>query len=183
MGIPLKKSVFKRLLAIIMCGIFGVLLGFILNVIWFIFTGIIQIRHLDRGPSWLNTVSIGIFIGSILFALVLSQIEFNYIKKDEGLWKNFEGSLIKEFINIFLSFHFIITGYIIGLSVGIFLLFTVWTRFIPYDPISGHFGISWEYVVAKWVIGIPIFLGLISIQLIRIKRSKKGEFVEKNSIV
>ncbi len=74
------KTVSMRLIFLLSGLIFGLALGFILAVIWLIIKGFI-LGYGDSGPDWVNTVSDGIRIVSIIFSLLLSQLLFNHLKK------------------------------------------------------------------------------------------------------
>ncbi len=67
--------------------IFGFALGFILAVIWLTIKGF-MLGYGDSGPDWVNTVSDGIQIVSIIFSLLMSQLLFNYLKKKGTIKSN-----------------------------------------------------------------------------------------------
>ena len=54
-------------------------LNFVLIFIWLIISNLLG--YGDSGPDWVNTVSDGIQIVSIIFSLLMSQLLFNHLKK------------------------------------------------------------------------------------------------------
>jgi hypothetical protein len=55
--------------------VLGGLLGYVLNVIWYIF-GLVVLGYGDSGPVWLTTIQHILYVFSIIFGVFVSQVYY-----------------------------------------------------------------------------------------------------------
>jgi ABC-type multidrug transport system permease subunit len=60
--------------------VLGIVLGVLLNYIWFFF-GLIVLGYGDSGPEWLTTVNRFIYVFSLAICLLGSQVFYHYVYK------------------------------------------------------------------------------------------------------
>ncbi len=68
----------KRCLYLLAGFVISIPLNFVLIFIWLIISHLLG--YGDSGPDWVNTISDGIRIVSIIFSLLMSQLLFNHLK-------------------------------------------------------------------------------------------------------
>jgi hypothetical protein len=76
----MDKKIKRRGMLLLWGLVIGLILGFVLNVIWFSFR-LAVLGYGDSGPEWIIAVNNWIFIISIAICLIGSQIVHHYVSK------------------------------------------------------------------------------------------------------
>jgi hypothetical protein len=76
----MDKRIKRRGILLLWSLVIGLTLGFVLNVIWFIFR-LTVLGYGDSGPQWIIGVNNWIFIISMAICLIGSQIVYYYVSK------------------------------------------------------------------------------------------------------